>query len=100
MNIDNPYFVGMVTQIYPTELQWNKANSTDTAAALLDWHYLISDGFVSFTFYDNAMLLFLNIVNSRVGMATFLKPLLWFLSLHGLPDSLVIWLTSMLVTKL
>ena len=29
LNIDNPYFEGMVTQIYPDELQWTKANSTD-----------------------------------------------------------------------
>ena len=30
LNIDNPYFVGMVNQIYPPELQLNKANTTDT----------------------------------------------------------------------
>ena len=29
-NIDNPYFEGMVTQIYPNELQVNKANSAIT----------------------------------------------------------------------
>ena len=27
LNIDNPYFEQMVDQIYPTELQLNKANS-------------------------------------------------------------------------
>ena len=27
-NIDNPYFEGMVKQIYPPELQLNKANNT------------------------------------------------------------------------
>ena len=26
LNIDNPYFEGMVNQIYPSELQLNKAN--------------------------------------------------------------------------
>ena len=30
--IDNPYFEQMVGQIYPTELQLNKANSSDTEA--------------------------------------------------------------------
>ena len=30
--IDNPYFDGMVTQIDPTELHLNKANSTDNEA--------------------------------------------------------------------
>ena len=32
LNIDNPYFEGMVNQIYPSELQLNKANSSDTKA--------------------------------------------------------------------
>ena len=31
-NIDNPYFEGMVYQIYPPELQLNKANTSDTDA--------------------------------------------------------------------
>ena len=30
LNIDNPYFEQIVGQIYPTELQLNKANSSDT----------------------------------------------------------------------
>ena len=30
--IDNPYFGHMVDQIYPTELQLSKANSSDTEA--------------------------------------------------------------------
>ena len=30
LNIGNPYFEQMVGQIYPTELQLNKANSSDT----------------------------------------------------------------------
>ena len=32
LNIDNPYFKQIVGQIYPTELQLNMANSTDTEA--------------------------------------------------------------------
>ena len=32
LNIDNPYFVQMVGQIYPTELQFNKTNSSDNGA--------------------------------------------------------------------
>ena len=32
LNIDNPYFEGMVNQIYPSELQLNKANTSDTEA--------------------------------------------------------------------
>ena len=45
--IDNPYFEGMVSQIYPPEPQWNKANTSDTEALLLDLHQSISNGFVS-----------------------------------------------------
>ena len=36
LNIINPYFEQMVGQIYPTELQLNKANSSDTEASFLD----------------------------------------------------------------
>ena len=32
LNIDNPYFSQMVSQIYPTELQLNNANPSDTEA--------------------------------------------------------------------
>ena len=47
LNIDNPYFEGMVNRIYPPELQLNKANTSDTEASLLDLHLSISNGFVS-----------------------------------------------------
>ena len=30
LNIDHPYFEQMVSQMYPSELQLNKANSSDT----------------------------------------------------------------------
>ena len=36
LKIDNPYFEGMVSQIYPAELQLNKANISDTKALFLD----------------------------------------------------------------
>ena len=35
-HIDNPYFEGMVNQMYPPELQLNKANTSDTEAPFLD----------------------------------------------------------------
>ena len=47
LNIDNPYFEGMVNQIYPPELQLNKANISDTEAPFLDLHLSVSNGFVS-----------------------------------------------------
>ena len=52
LNIDNPYFEGMVTRIYPPELQLNKANTSDTEAPVLDLYLSISNGFVSSKIYD------------------------------------------------
>ena len=52
LNIDNPYFEGMVKQIYPPELHLNKANNTDTEAPFLDLHLSIANGFVSSKIYD------------------------------------------------
>ena len=47
LNIDNPYFEQMGGQIYPTELQLNKANSFDTEAPFLDLNLSKSNGIVS-----------------------------------------------------
>ena len=52
LNIDNPYFEGMVSQICPAELQLNKANTSDTEVPFLDLHLSILDGFVSSKSYD------------------------------------------------
>ena len=52
LNIDNPYFEQMVRQIYPTELQLNKANSSDTEAPFLDLNLSITNGIVSSKLYD------------------------------------------------
>ena len=42
----------MVNQIYPPELQLNKANTSDTEAPFLNLHPSISNGFVSSKIYD------------------------------------------------
>ena len=52
LNIDNPYFEGMVNHVYPPALQLNKANTSDTEAPFLDLHLSISNGFVSSKIYD------------------------------------------------
>ena len=36
LNVDNPYFKQTISQIYQTELQLNKANSSDTKAPLFE----------------------------------------------------------------
>ena len=52
LNIDNIYFDQMVDRIYPTELQLNRTNSSDTEAPFLDLNLCISNGTVSTKIYD------------------------------------------------
>ena len=52
LNINNVYFDNMVSQIYLSELQLNKANTSDTKAAILDLHLSISNDNVSTKIYD------------------------------------------------
>ena len=46
LNINNLYFDNMVSQIYPSELQLKKANTSDTEASFLDFHLSISNDIV------------------------------------------------------
>ena len=52
LNIDNPYFEGMVNQMYPPELLLNKAYTSGTEAPFLDLHLSISNDFVSSNISD------------------------------------------------
>ena len=52
LNINNVYFDNMVSQIYPAELQLNKANISDTEASFLDLHLSITNDIVSTKIYD------------------------------------------------
>ena len=63
-NINNVYFDNMVGLIYPSELQRNKANTSDTEAAFLDLHLLISNDIVSTKIYDKRDDFDFEIVNS------------------------------------
>ena len=47
LKINNVYFDNMVSQVYPSELQVNKANTSDTEAAFLDLHLSISNDKIS-----------------------------------------------------
>ena len=51
LNNDNDFFDSMVNRIYPSELQLNKVNVSDTEASFFYLHLSISDGFVKI--YDN-----------------------------------------------
>ena len=63
LNINNVYFDNMVSQIYLSELQLNKANTSDTDAAFLDLHFSISNDSVSIKIYDKCDDLDFEIVN-------------------------------------
>ena len=53
----------MVSQLYPSELQLNKASTSDTEAAFLDLHLSISNDIVSTKIYDKRDDFHLEIVN-------------------------------------
>ena len=52
LNIDNPYFEQMVTQIYPTELQLKKTNPFVLQHPFVDLDLSITNGIVSYKIYD------------------------------------------------
>ena len=52
LNIDNSFFGSMVNHIYPSELQLNNTNVSDTEASFMDLHLSILDGFVKTKIYD------------------------------------------------
>ena len=53
----------MVGQIYPTELQLNKANSSDTIASFLELNLSTTNGIVSSKIYDKQCVFNFEIVN-------------------------------------
>ena len=61
LNINNTYFDQMVDRIYPTELQLNRANSSDTEAPFLDLNLCIYNGTVSKNFMINGTILIYSI---------------------------------------
>ena len=52
LNINNIYFDKIVSQIYPSELLLNKANTSETEAAFLALQFTISNDIVSTKIYD------------------------------------------------
>ena len=65
LKINNAYFDNMVSQIYLSELQPNKANTSDTEAADLDLHFSIPYDIVSTKNYDKRGDFDFEIVNSH-----------------------------------
>ena len=52
LNIDYLYFAQLVSQIYPTELQLNNANSSNAEAPFLELELSITNGIISAKIYD------------------------------------------------
>ena len=52
LDIDNKFFDGYNSQIYPSELQLNKSNSSETESPFLDLHLSILDGFILCKIYN------------------------------------------------
>ena len=95
--LDNPYFEQMVSQIYPTELQFNKANSSDTEAPFLDLNLSITNGIVSSKIYDKRNDSNFEIVNFSFPDGEFLGSLPMeyiFLSLFVLQECVLMLMTS------
>ena len=72
LNINNVYFDNLISQIYPSELQLNKANTSDTEGAFLDSHLSISNDIVSTKIYDKRDNFDFEIVNFPFKMVMFL----------------------------
>ena len=66
LNIYDAYFDTIVSQVYPSELQLNKAYTSDTKAAFLDLHLSISNGIVSTKIYDKCNDFDFEIVNFQL----------------------------------
>ena len=97
LNIDNPYFEKMVGQIYPTELQLNKANSSDTEAPFLDLNLSITNGIVSSKIYDKRDDFNFEIVNFPFldgDVLAVLHMVYIFLSLFPLLECVLMLMTS------
>ena len=70
--INNIYFDNMVSKIYPSELQLNKANTSDTEAAFVNLHLSISNYIVSTIFMINVTTLILKLAIFHFQMVMFL----------------------------
>ena len=59
LNIDNPYFEGMVNRIYPPELQLDKANTSDSEAPFFGFAFIYFKDLFHLKFMISAMTLIL-----------------------------------------
>ena len=85
LNINYVYFDNMASQIYPSELQLNKANTSDTEAAFLDLHLKFLKILFPPKFMINVMTLILKSSISHFQMVMFLvlHPMELYLTTHS-----------------
>ena len=92
----------MVHRIYPTELQLNKANASDTEAAFLDLNLSIDNDIVSKKYMINGMILILImlIFHSLMAMSLDVPLMVYiYLNLFALSEHLCMILTTIIVTN-
>ena len=92
----------MVQIIYPTELQLNNANASDTKAAFLDLNVSINNDTVSTKYMMNGVILILILLISRYLMAMSLGvPLTVYMNLNlfASPEHHRMFVTSIVVTN-
>ena len=98
----NTYFAQMVSQIYPNELQLNKANFSDTEATFLDLNFSITNGIVSTNFFINGTPFILKYLVFHLLMEMFFAPLpmvYTFQNLFVLQEYNCMWMTFTIETK-
>ena len=104
LNIDNIHFEQMVHRIYPSELQLNKANASDTEAAFFDLNLSIHNDTASTKYMINVMILILILLifRSLIAMSPDVPLMVYiytYLNLFALPEHLPMLLTSIIVTN-
>ena len=72
LNINDVYFDNRVSQIYPSELQLNKVNTSDTESVFLDLYLSVSNDIVSTKIYYKHDDFYFEIVNFPFLMVMFL----------------------------
>ena len=85
LNINKVNFDNMVSQIYPSELQLNKVNTSDTKAAFLEMHLSISNDIFLPKFMINVTILILKLSISHFRWLCSSLYILWslYLSTHS-----------------
>ena len=89
LNIHNPYFEGMVNQIYPPELHLNKANTTEPKPPFCIYIFLLQMDMFLLKFRINKMIFYFDTVNVPFLDGDMLRMVYTFRNLLGLLKSAI-----------